>query len=84
MLFLSGKGERVSLKVILDECQRNFMIRAELLHFLIPTGEVVLVLASTDEPMQTWVRAISAGMLHVFHMCTSWVFRLFKTYFLIL
>lgn len=55
MPLLSGKGERVSLKVILDECQHNFMIRAELLHFLIPTGEVVLVLASADEPKQTWV-----------------------------
>lgn len=38
----------------------------ELLHFLIPTGAVVLVLAFTDEPKQTWALAISAGMLHRF------------------
>lgn len=62
----SARGERVSLEVILDACQRNFMIRVELLHFLIPTGAVVLVLAFTDEPKQTWALAISAGMLHRF------------------
>lgn len=76
----AGKGERVSLEVILDACQRSFMIRVELLHFLIPTGEVVLVLAFTDEPKQTWALAISAGMLHRF---TS-VFKFLKTYFLLL
>lgn len=40
----------------------NFMIRAELLHFLIPPGKVMLVLAFTDEPKQTWVLAIADGM----------------------
>lgn len=40
----------------------NFTIRAELLHFLIPPGKVMLVLAFTDEPKQTWVLAIADGM----------------------
>lgn len=73
-------GERVSLKVILDSCQRNFMIRAELLPFLIPPGEVVLVLAFSDEPKQTRVLAISASVLQrvcVPHLRTSSVFQVF-------
>lgn len=82
-----GKEERVSLKVNPDACQHNFMSRVELLHFLIPTGEVVLVLAFTDEPKQTRALAISVGVLH---RITSALFgrgggvKLLKTYFLIL
>lgn len=69
----SERGERISLRVILDARQRNFMAHGEEVHFLIPPGEISLVLAFTNEPKQiralqrcTGIMAFSSALSGVF------------------